>query len=128
MPKTNDEEEIKLAPINEDDETKYEQAMRETYNVTGALLRQTEVPPEPAEEAKIDEKQLTVRIIKYLRQMANGELDEAQSTADKIVPYRGQAKAIFESMLQSDRPEPELANVPHKVLAGFIRNMLARIK
>jgi hypothetical protein len=127
MPKKDDEEELKLAPLDEDEETKYEQIMRETHNVTGVLLHQTEVPPEPAQVAKIDEKQLTIQIIRYLRQIADGQLDEAQRTADKIVPYKSQAKAILENILFAEKPEPELADVPKKVLAGFVRNILTRM-
>ena len=59
--------------------------------------------------------------------MADGRLDEAQTTADKIVPYKSQAKAILENILHAEKPEPELADVPKKVLAGFVRNILTRM-
>ena len=123
-----DGEEIKLAPIDESEETQYKQMMRETYHVTETLLQQIEEPPEPGQEAKIDEKILIVRIIKYLLLMANSSFDEAQAAENKILPYRNQAKRILENMLKADKPEPELANVPGKLLAGFIRNMLARMR
>jgi hypothetical protein len=122
-----DGEEIKLAPIDESEETQYKQMMRETYHVTETLLQQIEEPPEPGQEAKIDEKVLIVRIIKYLLLMANSSFDEAQAAENKILPYRNQTKRILENMLKADKPEPELANVPEKLLAGFIRNMLARM-
>jgi hypothetical protein len=127
MPKSNDEEEIKLAPIDDSEEKKYEQMMQETRGLTGVLLHQTETPPEPAEGGKADDKQLTAQIIKYLRQMADGQLDEAQNTAGKIIPYKNQAKAILENILLAERPEPELADVPKKVLIGFVRNILTRM-
>ena len=119
-------EELKLAPVNESEETRYERMMRETQNITEALLHQKEVPPEPAESTNANDRELTVLIIRYLRQMADGQLDEAQTVAEKIVPYRSKAKVILENILDSERPEPELADVPKKVLSGFIRNMLTR--
>jgi hypothetical protein len=122
-----DGEEIKLAPIDENEETQYKQMMRETYHVTETLLQQVEEPPEPGQEAKIDEKTLTVRIISYLGLVAKSSFDEAQAVENKILPYRRQAKRILEGMLKADKPEPELANIPEKLLAGFIRNMLARM-
>jgi hypothetical protein len=127
MPKKDDEEELKLAPIDEEEEKKYEQMMRETHSLTGVLLHQKEVPPEPAVNRKSDDKQLTAQIITYLRQMADGQLDEAHSTAERILPYKTQAKMILEKMLTAEKAEPELADVPKKVLIGFIRNMLSRM-
>ena len=126
MPEKDDDEEFKLAPVDESDETRYERMMRETHNITEVLLHQKESPPEPAESTNADDRELTVLIIRYLRQMADGQLDEAQTIAEKIVPYRSKAKAILEGILNGERPEPELANVPKKVLTGFIRNMLTR--
>lgn len=123
----NEGEEVKLAPIDETEETRYKQMMRETYHVTETLLQQVDEPPEPGQEAKIDEKTLTVRIIGYLKLMANSSFVEAEAAESKILPYRRQAKRVLENMLRTDRPEPELANVPEKLLAGFIRNMLARM-
>jgi hypothetical protein len=126
-PRKDDEEELNLSPLDEEEEEKYEKVMRETQNLTGALLHQTETPPEPAEGGEIDDKQLTILIIKYLRQMADGQLDEAQTTADKIVPYKSQVKTALQNILSAERPEPELADVPKKVLVGFVRNILTRI-
>jgi DNA-directed RNA polymerase subunit RPC12/RpoP len=127
LPPSGDEEEFKLAPIDESEETRYERMMRETQNITEVLLHQKESPPEPAESIDADDRKLMILIIKYLRQMADGELDEAQTVAEKIVPYKSKAKAILEGILNGEEPEPELANVPKKVLTGFIRNMLTRI-
>ena len=59
--------------------------------------------------------------------MADGLLEEADDSANKIVPYKTQAKKILGKMLHDEIPEPELADVPAKVLTGFIRNMLTRI-
>ncbi|MDD5135505.1 MAG: hypothetical protein PHP01_08860 [Phycisphaerae bacterium] len=122
-----EDEEVKLAPIDENEETQYKQMMRETYHVTETLLQQVDEPPEPGQEANIDEKTLTVRIIKYLAMMARSSFDEAQAAENKIFPYRKQAKRILENMLREGKPEPELADIPEKLLAGFIRNMLAKM-
>lgn len=127
LPPSDGEEELKLAPIDDNDETQYKQMMRETYHVTEEMLHQIEEPPEPGQEAKIDESTLTVRIIKYLKLMADGSLNEAEAVASKITPYHHQAKKVLADMLKGEKPEPELAAVPRKVLEGFIRNMIARM-
>jgi len=123
----NEGEEVKLAPIDENEEMRYKEMMRETHHITETLLKQVEEPPEPGQKAKIDEKILTVRIISYLMLMAKSSFDEAQAVENKILPYRNQTKRVLENMLKADKPEPELANIPEKLLAGFIRNMLARM-
>ena len=127
LPPADGDEELKLAPVDDEEETQYREMMRETYHVTEELLHQIEEPGESGHAATIDEKVLTVRIIKYLGLMANGSLDEAANASNKITPYKAQAKKILEKMLSDEIPEPELANVPAKVLTGFIRNLLTKL-
>jgi hypothetical protein len=59
--------------------------------------------------------------------MADGELDDAQRTADLIAPHRRKAIEILDKIALSEIPEPELADVPQHVLAGFIRNLRGKI-
>jgi hypothetical protein len=59
--------------------------------------------------------------------MADGELDEAIGTADRIAPYSRQAIKILDTIAVSEMPEPELADVPPQVLSGLIRNLRTRI-
>lgn len=128
MPKRDDEEELKLAPINEDEEKKYEQMMQETRNLTGTLLHQTASASGTDEEVTAPDKELTVLIISYLRFMADGHIEDAQKTADKIVSCGNKAKIILENILRTDQSEPELADMPKKVLVGFVKGILAKIK
>jgi len=124
-------EELKLSPINESDEAKQKQLMVETYKLTQDILLEREAPNEPAETttstSEISDKALTENIIAYLRQMADGELDEAQKTADLIVPCAGRAVKILDRIALSEMPEPELSGIPQQVLSGLIRNLRTRI-
>lgn len=125
MPKSEDEEELKLAPIDEEEEKRYEQAMRETHNLTGILLHQADTPEDSGSQTASAEREL---IIKYLKQMTEGQLEEAQKTAGQIASSKVKSKAILESILKSGQPVPELAKVPQKVLAGLVKSLLAKIK
>ena len=124
-------DELKLAPIDEEEEERKRELMAETFQLTQDILLEREVPEGPVEPAfpvpKIADKELTKNIIMYLRQMADGDLDKAQRTADSIAPYGQQAVKILDQIAVSDMPEPELTDVPPQVLAGLIRNLRTRI-
>lgn len=123
--------ELKLAPIDGEVEEKQKELMNETHHLRQEILLEREVPEGPPGSGRpaleISEKELTKNIILYLRQMANGELDEATRTADSIVPYGRQAVKILDKIAVSEMPEPDLADVPPQVLSGLIRNLRSRI-
>jgi len=125
------DEELKLTPIDTDNDAKQKELMAETYKLTQEILLEREVPDGPAGTAtsapEISDKELTKNVIVYLRQMADGELDEAQRTADLIAPYGPQAIKILDRIALSEMPEPELADIPQQVLSGLIRNLRSRI-
>ncbi len=131
IPSPDSGEELKLAPIDGDDEEKQKELMNETHHLRQEILLEREVPEGPPGSGRpaleISEKELTKNIILYLRQMANGELDEATRTADSIVPYGRQAVKILDKIAVSEMPEPDLADVPPQVLSGLIRNLRTRI-
>ncbi len=123
--------ELKLAPIDGEAEEKQKELMNETHHLRQEILLERDVPEGPPGSGRpaleISEKELTKNIILYLRQMANGELDEATRTADSIVPYGRQAIKILDKIAVSEMPEPDLADVPPQVLSGLIRNLRSRI-
>jgi len=125
------EEELKLSPVDKTDEAKQKELMDETYKLTQDILLERNEPDAPGKAAKpkaeISDKDLTKNIIMYLRQMANGELDRAQETADSITPYGHQAVKILDAIALSEMPEPELADIPGQVFSGLIRNLRTRI-
>jgi DNA-directed RNA polymerase subunit RPC12/RpoP len=131
VPSLDSDEELKLAPIDSDEEAKRKRLMEETFNLTQEILQEREVPDGPSGISRpiseISEKELTKNIILYLRQMADGELDEAIGTADRIAPYSRQAIEILDTIAVSEMPEPELADIPQQVLSGLIRNLRTRI-
>ncbi|MHC4206172.1 MAG: TFIIB-type zinc ribbon-containing protein [Planctomycetota bacterium] len=120
-------EELKLAPIDETDVERERRLMAETYKLTQDILKEREIPdgPAPVTGAVYDmgDKELTQNIILYLRQMVNGDLDEAERTAALISPFNQRAVAIIDRIALSDIPEPELADVPPQILAGTIRTL-----
>ncbi len=131
IPSLKADEDLKLAPIDESEEERKKRLMDETHQLTHDILQEREIPEaEPGRgwsAPEISDKGLTKNIIVYLRQMANGELDEAQKTADSIAPHGSVAIKILDKIAFSDMPEPELADIPPQVLSGLIKNLRTRI-
>ncbi len=103
----------------------------ETLQFTREILEEKNIPEPgaglPAAPGDVSEETLVNSIIRYLRLMAEGQLDEAQRTADQIVPHRRRAIVILDQLAASKDPDPELEDIPKQVLAGLIRNLRTRI-
>jgi len=130
VPQPVDDDELKLAPIDETEEEKRKRLLQESLEYDKNILEDrnpTEATAPAGGASEISEEQLTNHIIHYLRQMADGDLDEAQTTADHITPHRRKAIGIIESLTNSDPPDPELEDIPKQVLSGLIRNLRTRL-
>ena len=127
-----DDEELKLAPIDESDEERKKRLMAETRMLEQEILREREIPDESAEPvttspSQMTEEQLTDNIIDYLQLMAGGELDQAQQLVKPIISCGGRALKILDEIAMSEIPEPQLADIPQQVLSGLIRTLRAKI-
>ncbi len=132
VPSPDSDEELKLAPINTGDLEEQKQLMAETYELTQDILREREVPNglpgASASASRVSDRELTTHIIVYLRQMADGELLQAQKTTAKIIQFKSAAKEILKKMAKAERPEPELADIAPRVLLGLIKDLNAKLK
>jgi hypothetical protein len=131
VPSLASDEELKIAPIDESDDAKQKKLMAETHKLTQDILLERETPNSPGDNptptAHITDKELTKNIILYLRQMADGQLEHAQKTADLVAPCGDIAVKILDRIALSEIPEPELTDIPPQVLSGLIRNLRSRI-
>ncbi len=133
IPNLNPDDDLKLAPIDESDEERKKRLMAETYKLGFDILGERETPDESAEPAEtapvseMNEKELTKNVIICIRQMADGELDEAEQIANTLKPHSARARKILNRIAMSDMPEPELADVAPGVLAGLIRTLRGKI-
>ena len=131
VPNLNAGEELTLAPEDKSNLEKQKELMAETYKLTQDILQERE-SPEGADElagpaSEMNEKELTKNIILYLRQMADGELDEAEKIAASIAPRSTTAVEILDRIAVSEMPEPELADIAPQVLSGLIRTLRSKI-
>lgn len=131
VPRPDSGEELKLAPIDTTDMEREHRLMAETHKITQDILQEREIPDGPREPTgaayEMSERELTKHIITYLRQMAYGELDQAERTAALIAPHGSRVVEIIDRIALSEIPEPELADIPQQVLSGSIRALRTRI-
>jgi len=123
-PRDENEPELKLAPIDDEDENRYSSMKAEVHNLTQNILHETAMDEEPAEAPEaMSERELIRCIVIYLRMMADGQLEEAEKTAARLKSQGEAAKDILRRMTRTERPEPELASIPPKLLMALIKNL-----
>ncbi len=132
-----EEEELRLAPLDSEDERRKKELMAETVRLQEEIMSETNAPEEGAGGRKetagakpegLSEAELTTIIIGYLRQMADGDLEMAEQTATVIIPNSKKAVKILERIALSQIPEPELADIPQQVLSGLIKELRGRLR
>ena len=137
VPNFSASEELKLSPIDESDEAKQKELMDETYKLSEDILLEKEVPAESDESAEstevmvlpleISDEQLKKNIVNYLRQMAQGQPEEAEKAEGLIAPCGQRAVEILDRIALAEILEPGLADIPPQVLSGLIRELRGKI-
>jgi DNA-directed RNA polymerase subunit RPC12/RpoP len=130
-PISEDEPELKLAPIDESELSQIDDLMKETHTLTQQILHENSIADESIEEKgparAVQEKEVTKQCIIYLREMVDGELMRAEKTLTDLRKHKKTALRIFSAMGRSERPEPELSDVPDTILQGLIRDAAAKL-
>lgn len=132
VPNLEVEDDLKLAPLDEKEEERKKQLMNETFMLEQEILSEKASPDqaEPAPKMSsfaIDEDKLYDTIVRYLRQMAEGQLDEAEETAKEIKSASEVSLKLIDRIALADIPEAELSDIPPQVLAGLIRTLRSQI-
>jgi hypothetical protein len=127
LPDTGDE--LKLAPIDEGDDLRQRQLRAETLEITQNILEEKTLPDNPASAPNSgpSEEELSEIVIRYLRQMYEGDLEDAQRTSELIVTHRRRVPAILNRIATSEPPDAELLDIPQQVLSGLIRNLRGQL-
>ncbi len=131
VPSSDSGEELKLAPVDTTDLAEQRRLMAETRKIEQEILSEEKIPDDPAEintpAYEISDNELTKNIIIYLRLMADGDLDQAERTANSIIPCGKRALKVLDGIALSEIPEPELADIPQQVLSGLIKTLRTKI-
>ncbi|MHC4068898.1 MAG: hypothetical protein ACYS18_00120 [Planctomycetota bacterium] len=142
VPSLDADEELKLAPVDESEKEKQQRLLAETNKLRQDILSENEEPPETNEvfpqtpaftetagtsTSDLNDKDLTIKIISYLRQMADGELERAETMVSPIAACGSRALQTIDKIALSKIPEPELADIPSQILSGLIRTLRSKI-
>jgi hypothetical protein len=127
MPKSDDEPELRLAPIDESEESKIGMLKTQTHVLTRQLLHETDMPVENTTADTVDEKTVIKTCILYLRQIADGELDGSESTFSRLKIHKRTSLRVLSSMGRAERPEPELADIPDKILQKLLQDASTKL-
>jgi hypothetical protein len=127
LPHTDDEEELTLAPIDPNEESQYQEMMKETHDLTKQVLSETAMPEDDGTEEPFSERELLKHIIIYLRCIAEGKLENAEGTLPEIVSHKEQARDLLRRMARADQHEPELQDINPKLLLGLMKNLNSKL-
>jgi hypothetical protein len=131
VPSPDADEDLKLAPLDTQFEERERQLMAETYRITQDILQEREVPDGPTKPSgaayDLSDSEIRKNVILYLRQMAQGNLDEADRTSALIRPFKPKVIEIIDKIALSEIPEPELEDISPSLLSGFIRNLRSKM-
>lgn len=140
VPNLNVEDDLKLAPMDEEEEKRKRRLMDETFMLEQEILSEKAMPVETSKndtpstpatvawaEDAVDEDALYETIVKYLRQMADGKLDDAEKTFQSIKSAGEVLLKLIDRIALADIPEAELSDIPPQVLAGLIRTLRSQI-
>ena len=127
-----EEPELKLAPIDTEEQQRKKELMAETYRVQQDILEDREVPNNLADNTpavrKLSDQELEKYVVMFLRQMAAGELDDSERTVKLLSPYGKKVEEIVDRIALSEIPDKALAHISPNVLSGFIRTLRSKIR
>ncbi len=121
-PKAPNEEELKLVPIDESEETQYGSMMEETFDVTQEILHETDMPEDDGGRG-MGEKEVLLCIVRYLQHMSRGQLDDAEEMSGRLKGSKELALDVLNRLGRTGKMEPELEAIPHKLLVGFMKTL-----
>jgi hypothetical protein len=130
LPLKEGEEELTLAPVDEDSEMTHDEMMKQTHSLTENILNETAVPNDETDDdhdGRVTEKELLKHIIIWVRQMVAGQLPQAEATTGKLKKHGVAAKDIIARMRRAQKSEPELADIPPSLLDGMLKQLYAQL-
>ena len=123
-----DDDLFDLAPLDEDEERRRREEVQRLLEQERDLLAASAEETGALEQRdSVDTKDLYHFVINYCRDMADGQLQRAQTHVQKLKTFRGLGKEAAEDFLAGKVTEPSLSDIPERVLEGFLKSLVAAL-
>jgi len=138
MPPSTDEDEIKLAPIDEEEERREQELIRESVRYAAAFDKDPDkLPPEGAEgrggggrrQAEPPPGEVIDvpdEVEAFVVAMRDSRLTDADRVLARLKRSGTRAKDYVEGLMLDPTPPP-IGNVPKPLLMGFLKSLLGRL-
>jgi len=124
-----EDELLPLAPLDESDERRRQQEVQHLINQERAILAEIgghpQAPPEPHELKPDDLHHL---VVNYCLDMGNGHLTRARKHVEDLRKHGTMGSEALTDFLTGKVKEPALANLPPRVLQGFLTQLRADLR
>lgn len=136
VPNLNVDGDLKLKPVDEEEERRKKELMNETYQLECTILSQKESDSADSSESSssdntssgsISKKDLESTVVNCLRNMIDGRLSEVNKVIPELAKYRSEVLEIVDRIAVDQSSYPKLNEVPQRVLAGFIRDFRGKL-
>lgn len=130
LPLNEGEEELRLAPIDDDSEMNHNEMMKQTHSLTENILYETAAENDGVDDnhdGSVSEKELLKYIVIWIRKMVAGQLEQADDTALKLRQHSTATKDLIKRMQRAGSPEPELADIVPRLLTGMLKQLYAQL-
>lgn len=139
MPPSADEDEIKIAPIDEEEERRERELMRESVRYAATFDKESDkLPPEgaegrgggggrrQAEPAPGEVIDVAEEVEAFVVAMRDSRLTDADRVLARLKRSGTRAKDYVEGLMLDPTPPP-IGNVPKPLLMGFLKSLLGRL-
>lgn len=126
-----DSEEIRIAPMDDDEERNAEKLRRESLRHATAMDHVTDAGPDydvsSAEGAPGEVVDIADEVERFVRAMHESKLDAAEAATTQLKKNASRARDHIEGLLVAEAP-PHFEDLPRPLLLGFLKMLLDRLK
>jgi hypothetical protein len=135
IPDPNVQDEIPLAPVDEEEERAIKEEERRLQEAERALIAETggDLPPETGgstthSSEKVSPDELYHHVVNYCVEMSSSNLEKAQESADRLKQHGYDGLQAVDDFITGKALEPALDPIPTKLCRGFLEKLRNEVR